>query len=141
VFAQDLALTVRHQLVDMPVPFCAFNGGADVFVDIGAGAALHSRAQRRHVLVMCMHMCTRTPVHLRMQKVAAVRGQALCKVGCTTHSDNGSISRHSATRLAPTAVKWLANANLAYLGTAGNKSIGLHALMKYIGTTSEQVLV
>jgi hypothetical protein len=32
---QDLALTVRHQLVGMPVPFCAFNGGADVFVDIG----------------------------------------------------------------------------------------------------------
>lgn len=32
---EDLAITVDSQLVDMPVPFCAFNGGADVFVDIG----------------------------------------------------------------------------------------------------------
>jgi hypothetical protein len=32
---EDLAITVDSQLVDTPVPFCAFNGGGDVFVDIG----------------------------------------------------------------------------------------------------------
>ena len=32
---EDLAITVHSQLVDAPVPFCAFNGGGDVFVDIG----------------------------------------------------------------------------------------------------------
>ena len=32
---EDLAITVSTQLVDTMVPFCAFNGGADVFVDIG----------------------------------------------------------------------------------------------------------
>lgn len=32
---EDLAITVDDQLLNMPVPFCAFNGGGDVFVDIG----------------------------------------------------------------------------------------------------------
>ena len=32
---EEVALTVQHQLVDSPLPFCAFNGGQDVFVDIG----------------------------------------------------------------------------------------------------------
>jgi len=32
---EDLAITVNTQLLAMPIPFCAFNGGADVFVDIG----------------------------------------------------------------------------------------------------------
>jgi len=32
---EDLAITVDSQLVDEAVPFCAFNGGGDVFVDIG----------------------------------------------------------------------------------------------------------
>jgi hypothetical protein len=32
---EDLTITVDRQLLDEPVPFCAFNGGGDVFVDIG----------------------------------------------------------------------------------------------------------
>ena len=26
---------MQQQLVDAPLPFCAFNGGGDVFVDVG----------------------------------------------------------------------------------------------------------
>lgn len=32
---EELAISAASNLVDMPVPFCAFNGGSDVFVDIG----------------------------------------------------------------------------------------------------------
>lgn len=32
---EELAITVQRQLVDAPLPFCAFNGGGDVFVDVG----------------------------------------------------------------------------------------------------------
>lgn len=32
---EDLAISVDYQLTDAAVPFCAFNGGGDVFVDIG----------------------------------------------------------------------------------------------------------
>ncbi|KAH9327287.1 hypothetical protein KI387_007465, partial [Taxus chinensis] len=32
---EEMALTVQMQLVDAELPFCAFNGGIDVFVDIG----------------------------------------------------------------------------------------------------------
>jgi IMP-specific 5'-nucleotidase len=33
---EELAITVQAQLGDrLPLPFCAFNGGADVFVDLG----------------------------------------------------------------------------------------------------------
>ena len=31
---EDIALTVQNQLVSK-IPFCAFNGGNDVFVDVG----------------------------------------------------------------------------------------------------------
>ena len=32
---EELAISAASHLIDMPVPFCAFNGGGDVFVDIG----------------------------------------------------------------------------------------------------------
>ena len=32
---EEIVFTVQAQLVDTPMPFCAFNGGADVFVDVG----------------------------------------------------------------------------------------------------------
>lgn len=33
---EELAITVQSQLTDrLPLPFCAFNGGADVFCDLG----------------------------------------------------------------------------------------------------------
>ena len=32
---EEIVITVQAQLVDAELPFCAFNGGADVFVDIG----------------------------------------------------------------------------------------------------------
>lgn len=32
---EELAITVQQHLVDAPLPFCAFNGGGDVFVDVG----------------------------------------------------------------------------------------------------------
>lgn len=32
---EDMAITVALSLLETQVPFCAFNGGADVFVDIG----------------------------------------------------------------------------------------------------------
>jgi hypothetical protein len=31
---EEMAITVQNQLVDSKTPFCAFNGGADVFVDV-----------------------------------------------------------------------------------------------------------
>lgn len=32
---EELAITVQRHLVDSSLPFCAFNGGGDVFVDVG----------------------------------------------------------------------------------------------------------
>lgn len=32
---EEIVITVQAQLVDAPLPFCAFNGGSDVFVDVG----------------------------------------------------------------------------------------------------------
>ncbi|BDA49790.1 IMP-specific 5'-nucleotidase 1 [Coccomyxa sp. Obi] len=32
---EEMAITVQHVLLDSPTPFCAFNGGNDVFVDVG----------------------------------------------------------------------------------------------------------
>ena len=32
---EEIALSVQHSLADESLPFCAFNGGADVFVDVG----------------------------------------------------------------------------------------------------------
>lgn len=32
---EEIVITVQAHLVDVPLPFCAFNGGADVFVDVG----------------------------------------------------------------------------------------------------------
>lgn len=32
---EEIVITVQAQLVDAHLPFCAFNGGADVFVDVG----------------------------------------------------------------------------------------------------------
>lgn len=32
---EEIVITVQAQLVDAPLPFCAFNGGGDVFVDVG----------------------------------------------------------------------------------------------------------
>ena len=32
---EEIVITVQAQLVDASLPFCAFNGGADVFVDVG----------------------------------------------------------------------------------------------------------
>lgn len=31
---EEMAITVQSHLVDSQCPFCAFNGGADVFVDV-----------------------------------------------------------------------------------------------------------
>ena len=33
---EEMAITVQHTLLDSPTPFCAFNGGNDVFVDVDA---------------------------------------------------------------------------------------------------------
>mmetsp|Transcript_15315 Transcript_15315/g.36149 ORF Transcript_15315/g.36149 Transcript_15315/m.36149 type:complete len:410 (+) Transcript_15315:18-1247(+) len=32
---EDVTLCIQHELKDSPVPCCAFNGGTDVFVDVG----------------------------------------------------------------------------------------------------------
>ena len=32
---EEIVFTVQAQLIETPLPFCAFNGGADVFVDVG----------------------------------------------------------------------------------------------------------
>jgi IMP and pyridine-specific 5'-nucleotidase len=34
-FLEEMAISVNLQLLDSPLPYCAFNGGNDVFVDIG----------------------------------------------------------------------------------------------------------
>lgn len=31
---EEIAITAQNQLAGSAVPFCAFNGGADVFVDV-----------------------------------------------------------------------------------------------------------
>lgn len=45
---EEIVITVQAQLVDAPLPFCAFNGGADVFVDIG-NKSLGLEALMRHL--------------------------------------------------------------------------------------------
>ena len=32
---EEIVITVQAQLVDVGLPFCAFNGGSDVFIDVG----------------------------------------------------------------------------------------------------------
>lgn len=45
---EEMAITVQNQLVDSRTPFCAFNGGADVFVDVRSSLICHaSLAARR----------------------------------------------------------------------------------------------
>lgn len=43
---EEVALTVQAQLVDSKLPFCAFNGGKDVFVDIGERVESLLKSQR-----------------------------------------------------------------------------------------------
>lgn len=46
---EETCLTVQHELKDFAVPFCAFNGGNDVWVDIG-NKALGIQALQKYVL-------------------------------------------------------------------------------------------
>ncbi len=36
---EEMAITVQHVLLDSATPFCAFNGGNDVFVDVRSAAS------------------------------------------------------------------------------------------------------
>lgn len=46
---EEICLTLQHELQDTIVPFCAFNGGNDVWVDIG-NKALGIQALQKYVL-------------------------------------------------------------------------------------------
>jgi IMP and pyridine-specific 5'-nucleotidase len=46
---EEICLTVQHELQHFSVPFCAFNGGNDVWVDIG-NKALGIQALQKYVL-------------------------------------------------------------------------------------------
>ena len=78
---EDIALTVQNQL-DTSLPFCAFNGGNDVFVDVGnksvgleslmayVGAKPQVRFHRR--VACCRNGAHGTAGHLRTFCVCAV---------------------------------------------------------------------
>jgi IMP and pyridine-specific 5'-nucleotidase len=60
---EDLAITVDMQLLDEPVPFCAFNGGGDVFVDIG-NKSLGLHALKKYLGARAHQVCCLFAYHL-----------------------------------------------------------------------------
>lgn len=58
---EDIALTIQTQLVSPAVPFCAFNGGNDVFVDVG-NKSLGLDALMRYTKVLPAEVSRWTPL-------------------------------------------------------------------------------
>lgn len=67
---EEIVITVQAQLVDHCLPFCAFNGGADVFVDVG-NKSLGLEALMKHLNLRPHQVSTALEPYSGMQKVSS----------------------------------------------------------------------
>ncbi|KAJ0409276.1 hypothetical protein P43SY_006773 [Pythium insidiosum] len=88
---EEICLTVQHALKDFDVPFCAFNGGNDVWVDIG-NKALGIRALQKYVFRFL-------PKELQEEReLLNIQGMECLHVGDRfTRTGNDTRSRDAAT--------------------------------------------
>ena len=96
---EEISLTLQHELRDFRVPFCAFNGGNDVWVDIGH-KALGIQALQKYVFRFL-------PKELRdSDELRNIQGQECLHVGDRfTRTGNDTRSRDAATTI------WISNPN------------------------------
>ncbi|KAG7397100.1 IMP 5'-nucleotidase [Phytophthora boehmeriae] len=94
---EEISLTLQHELRHFNVPFCAFNGGNDVWVDIGH-KALGIQALQKYVLRFL-------PKELRdSEELRNIQGQECLHVGDRfTRTGNDTRSRDAATTI------WISN--------------------------------
>ncbi|RLN95938.1 hypothetical protein BBJ28_00020922, partial [Nothophytophthora sp. Chile5] len=94
---EELSLTLQHELRDFRVPFCAFNGGNDVWVDIGH-KALGIQALQKYVFRFL-------PKELRdSEELRNIQGKECLHVGDRfTRTGNDTRSRDAATTI------WISN--------------------------------
>ncbi|CAH0485831.1 unnamed protein product [Peronospora farinosa] len=94
---EEISLTLQHELRDFRVPFCAFNGGNDVWVDIGH-KALGIQALQKYVFRFL-------PKELRdSDELRNIQGQECLHVGDRfTRTGNDTRSRDAATTI------WISN--------------------------------
>lgn len=94
---EEISLTLQHELRNFRVPFCAFNGGNDVWVDIGH-KALGIQALQKYVFRFL-------PKELRdSEELRNIQGQECLHVGDRfTRTGNDTRSRDAATTI------WISN--------------------------------
>ncbi|KAH7482376.1 hypothetical protein PRIC1_006765 [Phytophthora ramorum] len=94
---EEISLTLQHELRHFRVPFCAFNGGNDVWVDIG-NKALGIVALQKYVFRFL-------PKELRdSEELCNIQGQECLHVGDRfTRTGNDTRSRDAATTI------WISN--------------------------------
>ncbi|CEG48501.1 protein [Plasmopara halstedii] len=94
---EEISLTLQHELRHFQVPFCAFNGGNDVWVDIG-NKALGILALQKYVFRFL-------PKELReSEELRNIQGQECLHVGDRfTRTGNDTRSRDAATTI------WISN--------------------------------
>uniref|UniRef100_M4BE62 IMP-specific 5'-nucleotidase 1 n=1 Tax=Hyaloperonospora arabidopsidis (strain Emoy2) TaxID=559515 RepID=M4BE62_HYAAE len=94
---EEISLTLQHELRDFRVPFCAFNGGNDVWVDIGH-KALGIQALQKYVFRFL-------PTELHdSEELRIIQGQECLHVGDRfTTTGNDTRSRDAATTI------WVSN--------------------------------
>lgn len=94
---EEISLTLQHELRHFRVPFCAFNGGNDVWVDIGH-KALGIQALQKYVFRFL-------PQELRdSEELRNIQGQECLHVGDRfTRTGNDTRSRDAATTI------WISN--------------------------------
>ncbi|POM77388.1 IMP-specific 5'-nucleotidase [Phytophthora palmivora] len=94
---EEISLTLQHELRHFRVPFCAFNGGNDVWVDIGH-KALGIQALQKYVFRFL-------PKELRdSEELRNIQGQECLHVGDRfTRTGNDTRSRDAATTI------WISN--------------------------------
>ncbi|TMW58503.1 hypothetical protein Poli38472_010062 [Pythium oligandrum] len=87
---EELCLTLQYVLKDLPVPCCAFNGGNDVWVDIG-NKALGIQALQNYVFRFL-------PKDLQGDELTKIQGMECLHVGDRfTRTGNDTRSRDAAT--------------------------------------------
>lgn len=94
---EEISLTLQHELRHFSVPFCAFNGGNDVWVDIGH-KALGIQALQKYVFRFL-------PEEVRdSEELRNIQGQECLHVGDRfTRTGNDTRSRDAATTI------WISN--------------------------------
>uniref|UniRef100_K3X834 IMP-specific 5'-nucleotidase 1 n=1 Tax=Globisporangium ultimum (strain ATCC 200006 / CBS 805.95 / DAOM BR144) TaxID=431595 RepID=K3X834_GLOUD len=93
---EEICLTVQHELQHFSVPFCAFNGGNDVWVDIG-NKALGIQALQKYVLRFL-------PKELQGEELTKIQGRECLHVGDRfTSTGNDTRSRDASTTV------WISN--------------------------------